>query len=116
MIIMITGSRDFIDAECIYDALRLYKWKSPLVVHGAQRGADRHADKQAKRLGMRTLPFPPDQKKPSPERYHERNDKMLALKPDIVLAFRRIGAENRGTDSVIYKAEGLGITVQKFER
>lgn len=116
MIIMVSGSRDFTDAECIYDALSLYKWKNPLVVHGAQRGADRHADAQAKLLGLKTLPFPPDKAKPSPARYHIRNDAMLALQPDIVLAFRKKGASNLGTDSVIYKAEGLGITVQKFER
>lgn len=116
MIIMVTGSRDFIDKDCIEAALLPYLRKNPIVIHGAQRGADRHAERICKEIGMRCIPFPPDEKVPSPARYHQRNDQMIDLGPDLVMAFKRIGYANAGTQSVIDKARDLKITVQQFER
>lgn len=116
MIIMVTGSRDFIDKDCIESALAAYVRKNPIVIHGMQRGADRHAESVCKELGIRCVPFPPDLGTPSPKRYHDRNDQMLALGPDVVIAFKRIGYQNLGTQSVIVKARNLNIPVQQFEK
>lgn len=116
MLIMITGSRDFIDRAFIKDVLNKYVAKNPIVIHGAQRGADRHAESVCKELGMRCIPFPADEGVPSPQRFHQRNDQMLYLDPDIVIAFKRTGYGNKGTQSVIEKAQLAGIPVQRFER
>lgn len=44
-----------------------------------------------------------------------RNQKMLKLKPKLVLAFRvRIQGENRGTDHMCTIAERAGVKVKKF--
>lgn len=113
---MVTGSRDFIDRDFIKDVLSQYVRNDPIVVQGSQRGADRHAASVCNELGIRCIPFPPDENVPSPQRYHQRNDQMLDLVPDVVIAFMRKGYKNAGTISVIEKAQKARISVQKFER
>lgn len=111
---MVTGSRHWTDGLRIRDVLACYWSRAPVVVHGNCEGADLIAAEVAEGLGFEVIPFPPDTKQPVPQRYHARNDRMLAL-ADLVLAFRLVGAENRGTDSVIRKAEKLGIAYSVFE-
>lgn len=125
-VLMVTGSRDWDDRTVMYEpfhelsmqALIMYggMHEFPItVIHGDQEGADKMAGEMAKSYAFDVKPFPADMSLSSPYRYHKRNDQMLATKPLLVWAFRKIGAANRGTDSVIRKAKKLGIRVITFE-
>lgn len=112
---MVCGSRHWRDGCYIRDVLAM-EWRTqPTILHGCCCGADEIAADVATWLGFPVIPFPPDENVPSPQRFHQRNDRMLA-QADRVIAFLVEGAENKGTRSVIKKAKRLGIPVRVFEK
>jgi hypothetical protein len=123
--LMVTGSRDWTDRQTMFDVFMSLSYDSLVmyggvdipvrVIHGNQVGADLMAAEIAESIGFTVQAFPWDDNLSSPYKYHKRNDQMLAENPGMVWAFRQIGAANRGTDSVIRKAEKKGIRVVKFE-
>lgn len=115
MNVMVTGSRHWTDHLYIRDVLAMLWRDNPTILHGACEGADLIAAEAAEGLGFHVDAYPPLMRLPSPQRYHVRNKAMLD-RADRVLAFRLIGAENRGTDSVIGEAHKRGIDVRVFER
>jgi hypothetical protein len=108
---LVTGSRDWRDKTKLVDALDLALAFNPnmRLIHGGAAGADRLAHDWAKERGVPVQSFAPDYSRPSPQRYHERNDRMLAL-ADQVVAFW--DGESRGTKSVIDKARQRGLRLQ----
>jgi hypothetical protein len=111
--VMVCGTRYFDDpfhASLTIDARIGELPERCQVIHGAAAGADIIAAEAAHRRGHTVVPFLPDKTRPSPQRYHERNDRMLDAGPDLVLAFWN--GKSRGTASVIEKAMRRGI---KFE-
>lgn len=118
MIIMVTGSREWKREGLALNVLKRYEPYEPItLLHGAAAGLDNAAARLARGLGWEVIAFPPDKKLPSPERYHTRNKAMLDWLPDVVLAFRRLDAENRGTDSVIREARRrhLQVVVTEYD-
>ena len=93
----------------IYDKLRELDPATTTIIEGGAKGADYYARTAANVLCLWTLTFKPDEARPSPQRYHERNDKMLEL-ADRVIAFW--DGKSRGTKSVIEKARKHGIPVE----
>lgn len=85
------------------------------LLHGDAAGLDHVAARLGTRLGWEVIAFPPDKNQPSPQRYHARNNAMLDWLPDVVLAFRRLDVECRGTDSVIREATRRNLTVEITE-
>lgn len=114
MKIMVCGSRDWSDGLMIRDVLGMEWRTNPTILHGDCRGADRIAAEVAEGFGFNVVAFPPDHRRPSPQRYHERNRAMLD-QADKVIAFLLIGAENKGTLGVIKEANRRGIPVRTFE-
>lgn len=113
MKVMVCGTRDFADpfrASLAIDARIRQLPPHCHVLHGAARGADQIAAEAAHRHGHTVTPYPPDKRRPSPQRFHERNDRMLAERPDLVLAFW--DGKSRGTLSVIEKAKRSGIPLE----
>lgn len=78
-----------------------------VVVHGGARGADSHAAAICQRRGWVSRAFLPDKTVPSPQRFHQRNDRMLAERPDQILAFW--DGKSPGTLSVKRKAKQLNL-------
>jgi hypothetical protein len=108
--VMVCGTRDFVDPFRASLAIDTRIGELPpacTVLHGAARGADVIAAEAAKRRGHTVVPFPPDETRPSPQRFHERNDRMLNEQPDLVIAFW--DGNSRGTRSVLEKAMRRGL-------
>lgn len=108
MNVMVCGSREWGDYSAVRDRLARLE-RNDVILHGCAWGADACADDAASELGLTVRPFPPNAARPSPRRYHERNDAMLN-EADLVLAFW--DGKSRGTGSVIKKAEKRGIPVE----
>lgn len=110
-VFVVTGSRDWRDAEKVNDALDLALAfnRNMRLVQGGAAGADRLAYDWAKERDVPVATFAPDYQQPSPQRYHERNDRMLDI-ADQVIAFW--DGVSRGTKSVIDKARDRGLRVQ----
>jgi hypothetical protein len=114
MRVLVCGSRDWTDADAIFEYLREYAEATPgpwTVIHGGARGADVLAAEAAKALGHNVeSPYLPDY-----ERYGSRrapimrNLAMLGTKPDAVFAFMLNGSP--GTSMVIAEARRRGIRV-----
>lgn len=108
MNVMVCGSREWHSSWRVvnrFDALP----PDTVILHGGAEGADAMAQHAADVYGLRTEVFLPDTSRPSPQRYHERNDAMLD-RADLVLAFW--DGASRGTKSVIAKARKRGIPVE----
>lgn len=90
MRIIICGSRDWIDGDAIRAALISLRKQHPdaVVVHGAARGADSLADRIARNLGFRVEAHPADWTGRGRAAGPERNQLMLKLGADQVLAFK----------------------------
>jgi acetylornithine deacetylase/succinyl-diaminopimelate desuccinylase-like protein len=106
MRILVTGGRDYTDRRRIYEALDTIHANRAIteVIHGDCRGADRLAASWAKQRGIPDDPHPADwddidapgaiirRDRETKKFYnaaagHQRNLKMLALEPDLVVAF-----------------------------
>lgn len=117
--VLVTGSREFTATSYIQGALRA-EWEAcnhdtMMVIQGGAKGADSIAGDLAKKspsvysvtvdalwdhLGKRAGPA--------------RNRAMLALGPDVVLAFYKEGAANIGTSDMVRAAREAGVPVKEF--
>lgn len=99
---MVCGSRDWDDYERVLLRLRRLP-KGTIVMHGAAYGADACAhDAVVETEHLELEVYAPDASRPSPQRYHERNDAMLD-RADYVIAFW--DGKSRGTRSVLRKVD-----------
>jgi hypothetical protein len=117
--VLVTGSRDFLDYQMIYDALDEVYVTRPasgmIVIHGAARGADTIADKWAvSRLNVSVVRVPADWDNDGLKAGPIRNRRMLELTPDVVLAFFQPGAKNIGTSQMTNMAKHDGFEVREF--
>lgn len=122
--VLVTGSREWADAETLRAALDalLAEHGTLTVVHGAcPRGADAMAQSwalsasQASSYGAVTPePHPADWNGCGKQAGFIRNAEMVALGADLVLAFYKQGAVNKGTDHCASLAEKAGIPVRRF--
>lgn len=107
--VLVTGSRTWDDPETI----RAYLGALPqgsLIVHGAGRGADTHADRIAQTLGLTVERHPADWEGRGRGAGPARNAEMVAAGADLALAFRSPGA-SPGTDDTIRRCEAARIPV-----
>lgn len=121
-IVLVTGSRDFEDGQTVLDALlAAQEWANPerlIVIQGGARGADKLAHQAATALpGVLSVTVPADWENDG--KYAAgpiRNSAMLELGPEVVLAFYRDGAANRGTQNCVDSATSLGIPVKVYTK
>lgn len=128
MRVLITGSRDYRDRAQLEDALEAVLGAArsapgaaePLiVVHGAARGADTLASHWCRRrakLGVTEEAHPADWDRLGKAAGVIRNAEMVAAGADLVLAFYRAGAANRGTAHCALLARRAGIKVLRYEQ
>jgi hypothetical protein len=87
--IVITGSRDWLDARPIRAALEALARESAFseVIVGGARGVDRIAEREARNLGLRVRVFHADWDAHGKSAGYRRNELMLNQRPTAVWAF-----------------------------
>lgn len=115
MRILITGSRDWQDANAIHWAIMSVICKTPgphIVVHGDCRGADTLAAKVAADMGCAVEAHPADWRQHGNAAGPIRNHHMVSLGADICLAFPTYNST--GTWDCVRKAVDAGIHTRIF--
>ena len=111
MRVIVCGSRDWHDVDAIRRALaRLPFPHETVIVHGDARGADKQAGEIARTMGFRVEAHPAEWSKWGRIAGPKRNQKMLDLGADLVLAFQ-LNAST-GTNDMILKAARAGVPVE----
>jgi aspartate/tyrosine/aromatic aminotransferase len=116
--VLVTGSRDWLDVEAIWQAMGdvvrdAGQDREIVIVHGAcPRGADWHADRWARLADARIERHPADWARHGKAAGFRRNAEMVALGADVALAFIRNGS--RGASHTAALAEKAGIPTRRF--
>jgi hypothetical protein len=111
--ILVTGSRDWTDIKTIFRAFNEHLNIGDTLIHGDCRGADKLCAKAAEKFMLSAIIGVPADWSIGPRAGRERNKKMLAMKPDIVLAFPL--RHSRGTTHMIGIAREAGVEVIIYE-
>jgi hypothetical protein len=124
--ILVTGSREWpptVDAlEVIFESLDDYledSWDLPEMIVGMspEGGVNTFAYAYAVGCGYGVIPVPAEvsegRTRPLPWQFAKRNQKMVDMAPDVVLAFFVVGAANKGTQMTVDMAEKAGIKVER---
>lgn len=109
MRLLVCGGRDFADfPKLVYTLNMVAGPRTPIIIHGAARGADTLADQWAKNRGFDRLPFPADWDTYGDLAGPVRNTKMLnEAKPNFCVAF----PGSRGTADMVTKCRAAGVPV-----
>jgi hypothetical protein len=118
VVILVTGSRNWIDEQKIRDVLERFRGRFVLVIHGAAPGADTIAHRVAEALGYWIEPHPADWRTHGKKAGMLRNADMVARLVELsaadyechVFAFPLPGS--RGTWNCVHKAEAAGFEVE----
>lgn len=124
--VIVTGSREFDDFRVVDDAL--YEvWHQNVgyqsgdkitIIQGGARGADALARQSA--AGNPDVAilenYPADWDKHGKAAGPIRNQEMADSGADLVLAFYKFGAKNKGTRDMVARAHKAGIEVKEFTR
>ena len=112
MKVLITGDRDWTDIESIRAWLaKLQDWGYTTVIEGGARGADRIAESEARKMGMKVIEIPADWGRYGKGAGAIRNQEMLELKPDLVVAFHSDLERSKGTADMVRRARKEGVEV-----
>lgn len=110
MVILVCGSRDWVDYKHIRDVLNHYP-DTTTIVHGGARGADQLAGQAAKELGMDVIVVPARWDLYGRSAGYKRNKAMVDMGPDRVIAFSN---GSRGTQHTIDLARQAGLDVSVY--
>lgn len=109
MKVVVTGSRDWADYDCIHERLEKLP-KDSVIIQGGCRGADSLAYKAALHLGLGTHVMLADWNKFGRRAGPIRNRRMLAEHPDLVIAFCL--NSSAGTMDCYNAARAMGLTTE----
>lgn len=113
---LVCGSRDW-PAECLWlvtaKMIELIPHGAAVLTGGA-RGVDRHAEKEARRLGWTTITDMANWQKHGKRAGFIRNEKMLDRGPKLVLAFH--WNRSPGTAHTLREARRRGIPFKRFTK
>lgn len=114
--ILVTGSRLFDERPVIHNALLhwVHLFQDPVVVQGMAPGADTIAREVAVEFGLKVEDHPADWKQYGRAAGPRRNEEMVRLGADIVLAFRVPNVQSSGTDDCVRRAKKHGLTVVQY--
>jgi hypothetical protein len=112
--VLVCGGRNYYLMRELFAELDRLHADKPIthVIHGDQRGADRLAGKWAKRRGVPCTPVPARWQQFGTAAGPIRNDEMLAMRPDLVVAF----SGSYGTAGMVRKALKAGVPVVDLRR
>ena len=109
MKILVTGDRKWSDPEAVERHLKQFGATS--VIEGEAPGADTHARIAAQKNGWELFSFPADWNLHGRAAGPIRNRRMLAEKPDLVLAFHDDLSKSVGTRDCVVCARQMGYPV-----
>ena len=124
---LVCGGREWGDAYAILRELRALPKSVTTVIHGGCRGADVLAGGIAESEGLKVVSVPAHWKHckgcpPGCAEYEGkaagpiRNRKMLAMRPDVVLAFHSDIRASKGTAHMVDIARKAGVEVRVFAK
>lgn len=115
MKVLVTGSRECRDAKLVSQQLTGVYQSGLIVIHGDAQGADLLAHQWCEgRPGVYEIRIPAKWSLLGKGAGAARNRAMLELNPDLVLAFYKKGAGNRGTGDMVFLAGSAGIPTEVF--
>jgi len=111
VILLICGSREWTNKTIIAAPLAnlMYLGIRPTVIHGNCRGADKIADKVAKKLGLPVFACDAQWETYGRAAGPVRNRWMADMEPDLVWAFHKNLMRSTGTRNMIYCAKSRDI-------
>ena len=109
MKVLITGSRNWSDKEAIEGAIA--RVNPDIIIEGGASGADAIAREYAQRRSIKVIEVKADWDKYGKQAGPIRNSAMIAMKPDLVLAFSKDLSKNKGTSDTVKKAIAENIKV-----
>ena len=110
MRVLVCGGRDYTDYTKVDSVLDGIHASTPIraIIHGNARGADRcGGDWAMRRVGVSNWPVPAQWSKFGKAAGPKRNQAMIGLQPDLVVAF----PGGRGTADMVKRARAAGVTV-----
>lgn len=110
-IVTMTGSRDFTDEVAVLVALRGVAKYGATVHVGDARGLDTIVRRCCEKCGIPCVIFEADWRREGRAAGFRRNARMLASRPDRVIAFYGPSGETNGTKHTVSLAEKAGIPV-----
>ena len=84
--ILVCGGRDYRNRSKVFETLDAQEGPF-VIIHGAARGADTLAAEYARERGVKAEAYPADWKRDGRSAGYRRNERMLRLRPDLVIAF-----------------------------
>lgn len=88
-------------------------YESDTIISGGAEGVDTFAQMYAKEIGARILIIYPDPQQPSPQKYFDRNYKIIC-ECDCLLAFQKL-SHHSGTQNTINAAKKQGKKILVFD-
>lgn len=104
MKVAIVGNREGWNRSYIFDKIKKYVKEDDIIITGGADGVDTCAMDYAKRFCNQLIVFYPDKRIPSPDRYYQRNKKIVE-ECDLLIAFNR--KKRSGTSNTIRYAKEL---------
>lgn len=116
MRLLVCGSRDFPNSVDVHEAIVAQHNATPLscIIEGGAAGADTFAASTARTLGIDLITVKADWTAHGKSAGPLRNTKMLALKPDLVMAFTWTKDPSPGTANMISQARSAGVPIHHY--
>jgi hypothetical protein len=113
---LVCGSREWVAPAPILRELAELMEEEPnlIVIHGAACGADRLAGQVAAMLGIDVIEVPAEWDQHGRAAGPIRNQKMLDMEPDLVLAFHERMDLGKGTRDMVTRARKAGVEVEVY--
>ncbi len=109
MKVLITGSRNWSNKEAVEIAIA--RAKPDIIIEGGAKGADTIAKAYAHKTFRKVIEVKAEWYKYRKKAGGIRNSTMIAMKPDLVLAFSTDLSKDKGTRDTVNKASAKGIRV-----
>ena len=109
MKVLITGSRNWSDKDAVEIAIA--RAKPDIIIEGGAKGADAIAKEYSNKTFRKVIEVKAEWDKYGKRAGGIRNSTMIAMKPDLVLAFSKDLSKDKGTRDTVNKAMKKGIVV-----
>jgi hypothetical protein len=113
MKVLITGSRHWSDKEAIERAIA--RANPDIIIEGGAPGADAIAKEYAQKKSIKVIEVKAEWDRYGKRAGPIRNSVMIAMKPDLVLAFSKGLNKDKGTADTIKKALAENIKVYRIK-